>query len=204
MEKKHEIERLTLEQIKHLLDAAQGQSLKTFLAVAITTGLRRGELLGLRWQDLDLENEILHVRRMVSGIREVGSTETARTIALPTVVLQALKEHQQDQEKEKPQWEKTWQDLGLVFPDALGRYPHPGRLWQQYHVVFVAVGLPHLRFHDLRHSTAAFFVEMGVSISVIQAILGFRQQHTLLGSLTPITLSMQKDAMKKWDALLTK
>jgi len=200
---RHEIHALTSEQIKHLIEAAQEQSLKALLTVAITTGLRRGELLGLRWQDLDVQDEILHVCRRVSCFGKIEATGTARTIALPKIALHALKEHQRCQEETRMKAGETWHDLGLVFPNEIGQYFDPSKLWQQSHALFVDAGFPHMRFHDLRRSTVALLLGMGVNVTVVQAILGFRQSRLTIKTLTPVSLSMQKDAMKKWDGLFS-
>ncbi len=202
-QRKPEIHRLTIEQIKHLLEAVQEHPLKALLTVAVTTGLRRQELLSLQWEDIDRENETLHVRRMVSSIGSRESTETARTIALPTIAFHALNEHQRSQEEAHTNAGAAWHDLNLVFPNEVGQYFNPEKFRQQYHDLFAAVGLPHLHFHELRHGTAALLLEMGVSIAVIRAILGFRYQSTTIQTLMPVSLSMQKDAMRKWDTLLS-
>ena len=111
-----EIHRLTIEQIKQLLEVAQSHPLNALLSVAITTGLRRQELLSLHWEDIDLQSEIVHVRRMDSSIGGKGSAGKARTIALPTIATQALKEHWHVQEKAQVEAGERWHHLNLVFP----------------------------------------------------------------------------------------
>ncbi len=199
MEKKRvsaqrEVYRLTIGQIKHLLEAAQEHNLQPLMTVAVTTGLRRGELLGLCWQDIDVQNQFLHVRRMVSSFGIRTPTEAARTIALPTMTMRALQEYQTAQLERG----KLAHDFHLVFSNEKGQPLNSSALRQQYYPLFGAIGQPQMRFHDLRHSTAAFFHEMGVNIAVIQAILGFRYQSNVI-TLIPVSLSMQREAMKKWD-----
>jgi integrase len=198
---RHEMRRITIEQIKHLLEATQEHALKALLTVAITTGLRRGELLGLHWQDIDVQNEILHVRRMVSPIGGRESTETARTIALSTRAVDALKEHQHHQNEARTKAGETWHNLDLVFPNEVGQPFDPAKLRQLYHLFFVAVGLPQMRFHDLRRCTIVFFVLTGANPIVIQAMLGLRSRSTSVQTLGPVSLAMQKEAMQTWDTL---
>ncbi|HZO72822.1 MAG TPA: site-specific integrase [Ktedonobacteraceae bacterium] len=198
MEKKRvsqrEVYRLTIKQMKQLLEAAQEHDLQALMTVAVTTGLRRGELLGLCWQDIDSQNQFLQVRRMVSSFGLRTPTEAARTIALPTMTMRALQEYQVAHTGHgKPE-----HDAHPVFSNEKGQPLNPSALRQQYYPLFVAIGQPHLRFHDLRHSTAAFFYEMGVNIAVIHSILGFRYR-SFTNALTPVSLSMQQEAMKKWD-----
>lgn len=108
---RREVHRLTIEQVKHLLEVAREQDLKALMTLAVTTGLRRGELLGLHWQDIDSQNQCLHVRRMVTSFGLRASTETARTIVLPSMTMRALQECQTAQvEQGKPE-----HDLHLVF-----------------------------------------------------------------------------------------
>jgi integrase len=196
-----EIHRLTIEQIKQLLEAAQDHPLKALLSVAITTGLRWQELLSLHWEDIDLQSEIVHVRRMDSSIGGKGSTDTARTIALPTIATQVLKEHWQVQEKAQVEDGERWHNLDLVFPNEVGQPFNPAKLRQQYHLFFVDTGLPPMHFHDLRRCTIVFFVLTGVNPVVIQAMLGLRHRGSSVQTLGPVSLSMQKEAMQKWDAL---
>jgi integrase len=192
---------ITIEQIKQLHEAAQEHPLKALLTVALTTGMRLGELLGLHWQDVDLQSEILHVRRMVSPIGGRESTETARTIALPTKALDALREHQHYQNEARTRAGETWHNLGLVFPNEVGQPFNPAKIRLQYRSFFESVGLPQMRFHDVRHCTIVFFVLMGVNPAVIQTILGLHHRSASVQTLVPVSLSMQKEAMQKWDAL---
>src|SRR5947209_7992760 len=83
MKTQRDIPHLTIDQINHLLEAAPGQTCKTLLTLAITTGMRLGELRGLRWQDIDMQNETIDVSRMISVNGEREIRETARTIAIP-------------------------------------------------------------------------------------------------------------------------
>ena len=195
----HTLHHLTLEQIKQVLEAEQDHALKTLLTIAVTTGMRRGELLALRWQDSDTENQSVHIHRIVSGNEEREVPETVRTLALPMIALRALKEHHQNQKNVQGE---TGQKCDLVFATASGQFYNTSMLRQQYHAVFVAIGLPHLSFHDLRYSAVATLVAMGVHLAVIQAILGVHYGNTTLKTLTPVSLSMQQAAMKKWDDLL--
>jgi len=193
---RREVHRLTIEQIKHLLEVAREQDLKALMTVAITTGLRRGELLGLRGQDIDTQNQCLHVRRMVTSFGLRSSTETARTIVLPSMTMRALQERQTARAAQSE--EEHY--LHLVFSNEMGQPVNPNALRQQYYPLFVAIGQPQMRFHDLRHSTSAFFHEMGVNIAVIHAILGLRY-HSDVNTLTPVSLSLQRGAMQRWDEI---
>ena len=195
---------LSAEQIKHLLATARGHRLEAFMTVAVTTGLRSGELLALRWQDLDGEQPCLHVRRAVSYYheRELRVSGGERMMALPRVTLRAFERQRRQQEEARRFAGSAWQDRDLVFPDPVGNYASPNALRQHYKALFAEAGLPHLRFHDLRCTTTAYLLQMGVPAQVVQSILGIHWLHTSLTTLVPPSLAMQCEAMRKWDDLL--
>jgi integrase len=195
---------LTAEQIKHLLSTARGHRLEAFMTVAMTTGLRSGELLALRWRDLDVAQQCLHVCCAVSYnlVRELHAPGGERMIALPDVTQRAFDLQRRQQEEARRFAGSNWQDLDLVFPDPLGCYASPNALRQHYKALFAAAGLPHLRFHDLRCTTTAYLVQMGANAHVVQSILGFHWLRTSLALLVPPSLALQREAMRIWDALL--
>ncbi len=193
---------VTPEQAKHLLNAAQDHPLEALVTVALTTGLRRGELLGLQWQDIDVEHAILHVSRIVSPMGKIETAAIARIIALPKIALDALKKQRSCQEEVQAKASKGWHDLDLIFPNERGQYLDPGTLQQQSQALFVAAGLPHMYFHDLRRSTAALLLVMGADGRVVHTILGYRWMSPILSALVPVSLSMQREVMQKWDDLL--
>jgi integrase len=193
---------LTIEQIRHLLETAQGHPLNALFTLAITTGLRRGELIGLTWQDLETEHQLLHVRRMVLFNGKSEMTDTARIIALSNIALHALLDHYRAQEETRAAVGEAWQDLDLIFPNPCGQSLNPGALWRQSRALFAAAGGEHLHFHELRLSATALLLKQGVSAAVVQTILGMRSLHHPLSILTPVSLSQQREAMQLWDELL--
>jgi integrase len=123
---KHEAQTLTEEQVYTLLEAAKGHRLEALLTVAVTTGMRHGELLGLKWQDIDFEKQALQVRRTVSFLAKHGYKETEpktekgrRTIALPDVVVEVLKAHREHQKELKKRAGTRWHELDLVFSNTM-------------------------------------------------------------------------------------
>ncbi len=195
---------LTPEQIKTLVHTARGHPIEAFIIVAITTGLRSSELLGLQWRDIDLENQQLHVCRAVSWhqIRELRTPGGERIIALPTSTRNALNLQRSQQEEARCSAGATWHDIDLVFPGADGNYSDPNTLRKHAKALFAEARLPHLRLHDLRLNTAAFLLMMGTPAHVVQAILGYHWIPAPLHLLVPPSLAMQREAMSKWDELL--
>lgn len=160
---------LTVEQAKKLLAAAQGSRLDALLLVAVTTGMRKGELVALRWNEVDLEKGVPQVRHNLAWVRGMGLVEGEpkskagwRKIALASVVIDALREHQVKQLEARTQVGDLWRDRGLVFCSVYGGYFNGDYVWRLFKRLLKAVGLPDVRFHDLRHSAATVLLAAGV------------------------------------------
>ena len=200
------IESLTMEQAHKLLEAVRGHRLEVLLIVALTTGIRRGELLALRWSEVDLEEQRIQVRRTVDYITGYGYVETEpktaagkRLIALPYFVANILKQHRLQQLEAKLKVGRAWEDRDLVFTDLHGGYFNPRYLGKLFDKVLAEADLPHMRFHDLRHSAATLLLSMGVHVKVVQEILGHSTISMTADIYSHVLPSMQEDAMGKWD-----
>jgi integrase len=165
----HEIQPLTLDQAQTLLDAARQGRLECLLTVALVTGMRLGELLALRWNEVDLTNGILQVRHTVNRIKGFGIIESEpktesskRSIVLPPFVIDAFIQHRASQNEARRRAGAKWQELGLVFPNTVGGYLRRPKLHSMYKKLLKEAGLPAIRFHDLRHSAATIFLSMGL------------------------------------------
>jgi integrase len=203
---KTEIQPLTMEQAHKLLEAVRGHRLETLLTLALTTGMRRGELLALRWSDVDLEQGSIHVRRTVDHIPKYGYVETEpktknaqRLIMLPAFVVDTLKQHRMEQQEQRLKAGDNWQDLNLVFTGLHGNYLNPRYLPKMFSKVLMEAGLPHIRFHDLRHSAATILLSMGVQLKVVQEILGHSTIVMTADIYSHVLPSIQKEAMEKWE-----
>lgn len=203
---KTEIQPLTMEQAHKLLEAVRGHRLETLLTLALTTGMRRGELLALRWSDVDLERGSIHVRHTVDHIPRYGYVETEpktkkaqRLIMLPSFVVDALKQHRIEQQEQRLKAGDNWQDLNLVFTGLHGNYLNPRYLPKMFSKVLMEAGLPHIRFHDLRHSAATILLSMGVQLKVVQEILGHSTIVMTADIYSHVLPSIQKEAMEKWE-----
>jgi integrase len=145
---------------------------------AIVLGMRRGELLGLTWAAVDLDDSRLVVRQAlswVSGHAVVQPPKTRasrRVIPLPPVVVTALREHQARQDVEKETAGSAWEDTGFVFTTRQGRAMSPYTLTKYWHLVRERAGLDTLRFHDLRHTAVSLLLALGVPPHVVREIAG--------------------------------
>ncbi len=198
---------LTREQAHILLKEVKAHRLEALLTLAVTTGMREGELLALRWQDIDLEHGSLQVKRAVTYLKEYGYVESEpktaksqRTIKLPVFVVSILLTHRLQQKEQKQEVGTTWIDKGLVFTNAQGYYLSPSTLLKMFKRFLVSIGLPSMRFHDLRHSAATILLAMNTHPKVVQEILGHSQIAMTLDVYSHALPSMQEDVIKQWDS----
>ena len=205
---KHEMHPLTPEQAQQLLGAAQEHNLLALLTLALTTGMRRGELLGLQWQDIIWTQSALQIRRTVSYITGRGfvvgepkTTGSKRQIALPQVAIDVLKQHRTIQLENRLKAGSSWVDHNLVFSNDKGDYIVPATLGRHFSKLLKDIGLPHMRFHDLRHSAATLLLSMGVNVKIVQELLGHSSVSMTLNVYSHVLPSMQKEAMNKMDDL---
>ena len=173
------IEPLSLEQTKLLLAAVRGTRLDGFVTVAVHCGLRLGELLGLGWQDIDLDAASLAVRRTLQRNKREGwscgepkSEQGRRTVPLAAPVIVALRAHRARQLEERLRAGPEWQDWDLVFPALLGTPQHFKAALTSFQDALATAGLPRKRVHDLRHGCATMLLGSGTDLGVVAKQLG--------------------------------
>lgn len=192
---REEMQVWTPEQVAAFLDVSQGHRLHAVFYLALMTGMRRGELLGLKWADIDWDRSRLTVRNNLVAARyeaEEGRTlhgkavlskrelalqtpKTAgsrRTIVLSPGTLGKLKEHQQRQEAERHNAAEAWEDQGFVFASQLGTATDPRRLGRVYEELVKKAGVPALRFHDMRHTAASLMIRRNIPPKAVSERLG--------------------------------
>ena len=171
---------LSAADVRNLLDATQDDPYGPLYALAASTGLRLGELLGLSWSDLDLEAGTLTVRRSLAvahdgawQLAEPKSSRSRRTIPLPSIGRDAINRRKASQDAESTAAGTVWQDQhNLIFTDGVGRPMRPEGVSAAFQKARGAAGLPRVRFHDLRHSAATLMLAEGVPLAVISEWLG--------------------------------
>jgi len=211
--RKHfEIQPLSIEQVQQLLLAARGHRLEALFILALASGLRRGELIGLKWQDINFQTGMLQVRRILTRVptkmqdphgakyveAEPKTEKGRRSILLPSFVVEALKQHRVKQLESKLKGGSTWQDHDYVFCTSIGTHLNPTRdVLDQLKALLRKAGLPDIRFHDLRHSSATMLLSMGVHPKIVQEILGHSQISMTLDVYSHVLPTMQQEAMSK-------
>lgn len=201
-----ELHVLTQEQAHTLLQEVKAHKLETLLTLAITTGMRRGELLALRWQDINFENGTIQVKRAVSYLKDYGYVEsepkTARSrreILLPAFVVAILAQHHEHQQEQRYKIGADWTNQNLVFTNATGDFYSPSTMLKVFRRFLVHIGLPQMRFHDLRHSAATILLTMKVHPKIVQEILGHSQITTTMDVYSHAMPSLQGDATQQWE-----
>lgn len=204
----------TLEQTQRFLAASDRDDYAALWCLAIATGMRRGELLGLRWADVDLDRATIRIQRTVSrganGGFEVGTPKTAsgrRAIALPPSAVNALHRHRAAARALALALGVPWDADGYAFAavgtDAPGSRPlHPNSLASRFARLIARADVPRIRFHDLRHTNATLSLADGTHPKVVQERLGHANIAMTLDRYSHVTMDLQRDAANRFDALL--
>ena len=200
--RRREIHALTADEVGVLLRAAEGDRLEALYVVAVTTGLRQGEIFALKWKDIDLKHCVLSVRRALldaGGHREIADPKTVkgkRRVELPDLTVKALKAHRR-------LLQATPHPESWVFTDVRGgtlrRSNFIRRNWAP---LLARAGLDGVRFHDLRHTCASLLLAAGVHPKVVQERLGHATIAITLDTYSHVVGSLQRDAADRIDEIL--
>lgn len=207
--KRHEITPLSAEQVRTLLEAAQGDRFEALYVLALTTGMRLGELLGLRWQDVDFGAGMLQVHhtllRLRDGLRltEPKTAHSRRRIALAPSAVAALRHHRGRQAAIRLRLGLAWEDHDLVFTNEIGKPVAAGNLLRRsFWPLLDKAGLPRIRFHDLRHTAVTLLLQQRVHPKVVSELLGHSSIGLTLDTYSHVIPDMQQQAVAVMDSLL--
>ena len=193
-----EMKTLPVEQLQSFLREAKDSGVFELYYLELATGLRRGELLGLKWEDIDLEHGDLRVRRQIARINgkvveaPLKTKNAYRTLPLAEDTISILKE------QKKKVGSSPW-----VFPSATGGPISPDSVLHMLHRVLKRAGLPQVRFHDLRHTFATLALQNGVDIKTVSGMLGHFSAGFTLDTYAHVTTSAQKAAANTMGKLLS-
>jgi len=195
-----EMQTWTKEQLKAFLESVRDDRLSPLWHLIAMTGMRRGEAIGLRWQDVDLENARLSVRRALIPINRdvvVSEPKTAkgrRVIALDPGTVEVLKAQAARQLDEQKQWDDGLVDSGLVFTVACGAALDPESVSRYFRQAVKQSLLPRIRLHDLRHTHATLALQAGIHPKVVSERLGHATVSITLDTYSHAIPAMQEEA----------
>lgn len=176
--KKYEAKFLNDEQTNLLIEKVKKSDIYIPVIIAIFTGMRRGEVLGLSWQNVNLEKRYIRVEQELSCTKQglkilpPKTNKSKRNIAIPDTLVNILKKHKTEQIKNKLLLGQEYQNENMVCTYSNGKLFYPKRFSAKFHELLEKNGLPIVRFHDLRHSHASLLVKLGVQPKIISERLG--------------------------------
>lgn len=206
--RRQEMQVLDEAQAAMLLKATRESPLYIPILLALTTGMRRGEILGLRWKDVDLNRGVLAVRRAaeVSGrkvsYKEPKTARSRRVVTLLGLTVDELRRHKREQAENKLFYGPAYEDHGLVCCHDDGRPFHPDRVSYNFAALIRRLDLPRIRFHDLRHTHATLLLAQGVHPKVVSERLGHSTIGLTMDTYSHVLPVLQEEAASKLDSTL--
>jgi integrase len=207
---REEIAPLTEEESRRLLETVRGARLEALYVLALSTGMRLGELLALKWEDVDLEGGRLRVRRTLTHagkafvLGEPKTKNSRRTIRLTKGANSALKAHLSRQFEEMERMGSLYQPGGLIFATEGGTIVNPSNLRNRsFKPLLKRAGLPPIRFHDLRHTCATLLLSKSVNPKVVSEMLGHASISITLDIYSHRLPDMQEKAVEALEEMLS-
>src|SRR5215204_877138 len=195
---KKEVNPLSPSEVTALLSAASGDRLEALYVIAVHTGLRRGELLGLRWSDVDFESGTISVQRSLDKdgtFNPPKRNKSRRTVKLTGQAAEALKGHRTRQNEERLQLGALWEDYGLVFPNRLGKPMNADNLYHRgFKPLLQKAGLSGFTFHSLRHTCATLLLSKNINPKIVQEMLGHATISQTMDTYSHVMPGMQDSA----------
>ena len=169
----------TEEQARTFITAAKGHQYETLFFLALTTSMRKGEILGLMWSDVDWKKGTLRIERQLQQANWSGAVlaptktkSSRRQIKLGKGLLAMLELHRQRQETQKTLAGERWQEHGMIFTTGIGTYIDQTKVSREFKSILRSAGLPDIRFHDLRHTSLSFLLDIGTPVNTVQKRAG--------------------------------
>ena len=204
-----EIQSWTADELGQFLTCVAGTRLEAVWRLAAMTGMRRGEVLGLRWSDLDLDAARLSVRQALVAVGyevliSTPKSHVARVIDLDAETVVKLREHRTRQGQERTEWGMDYRDQDLVVAKENGDPIHPHTFSQSFERAIEHAGLRRIRLHDVRHTHATLALQAGVPVKVVSERLGHESPAFTLKQYAHVLPGMQAEAARCVAALVAR
>lgn len=201
----------TVDEVNRFLNLIKDSSMEIPYLLAIFTGMRRGEVLGLKWDDVDFENKKIRIKRslcFVSGkgliFKEPKTKKSKRQISISQHVVNVLKKHKQKQEFQKEKLGVQYQDNNLIVCTDDGKPLDPRNLLRQFYRLIEEANVPRISFHDLRHTHATILMQQGENPKVVSERLGHSRVGITLDLYSHVSDDLQEQAAEKFENALLK
>lgn len=194
--------------VRRFLEVARADRDGALWVLALHTGMRRGELLGLRWGDVDLDRAVLHVRQNLTqsggviAFQEPKTSSGRRTVALDDVCVAALREHRARQMERRLKVGALWQNLDLVFTTEVGTELQPSNVNRRFVALMAKAGVPRIPFHGMRHTHATLLMKNGIHPKVVAERLGHANIGITLATYSHVLPQMQEQAAATFAAAM--
>ncbi|WP_258359423.1 site-specific integrase [Moorella sulfitireducens (nom. illeg.)] len=192
-----------------MLERAKNTPYYALLHVAVKTGLRRGELLALRWPNIDFKSGTLSIKQSLAYTPEQGiffkntkNNSSRRIIDISREVIEVLKQHKKKQAEAKLLLGQHYKNQGLVFCQQNSKPLHPDTISSWFPNFLEEIGLPRLNFHCLRHTHASLLLKAGVDIKIISKRLGHSSISITYDIYSHLMPGMEREVIEKFEALL--
>jgi site-specific recombinase XerD len=204
--KRAEMSTLTLEELLRLFEAARGGRMYGMFVLLGTTGMRVGEALGLKWDDVDLAGHRLVVRRAQQRHKGRGlvfvepkTSRSRRTVHLTALAVEALEQHRTYTDLLRAAARDRWRESGLVFTSTVGDGMEAGVVNDNLNRLLAKAELPRIRVHDLRHTVATILLQGGAHPKLVQELLGHSTITLTLDTYSHVTPAMHQDLTRRLD-----
>ncbi len=201
----------SIERVLAVLRAVEGTPVEYEVRFAAFTGVRQGELLGLRWSDVDLDGQTARITRSVTRMPNVGilvvptKTRTSdRVVPLAPDLVRALRGHRGRQIGQRLLAGPEWDDRDLVFPSATGTEQDPRNVLRRFHRALEQAGVARMRWHDLRHCCASLMLSAGVPLAIVSELLGHASIQVTKDTYGHIAMDAKHEAARALEAVLTR
>jgi len=208
--KRAEMSTLTLDELLRLFEAARGGRMYGMFVLLGTTGMRVGEALGLKWDDIDSPGRRLVIRRAQQRhtgrglvMVEPKTARSRRTVHLTALAVEALEQHREYTKLLRAAARDRWRESGLVFTSTVGDGMEAGVVNDNLNRLLAKAGLPRIRVHDLRHTVATILLQGGAHPKLVQELLGHSTITLTLDTYSHVTPAMHQDLTRRLDAALS-